>query len=152
MNNEITINVIGNAVSDPERRLTAGGIPVTSFRFACNSRRWDPVAGRSVDNPSSYYTVTCWRQLADNVAGSIVKGQPVVVQGFLKRRVHVRSDGQKITYDDIEARSVGHDLSRGVARFSRTPRGPQLEQAASFENPVERAHDLPVAAAAGAAA
>lgn len=152
MNNEITINVSGNAISDPERRLTAGGIPVTSFRFACNSRRWDPVAGRRVDNPSSYYTVSCWRQLADNVASSVVKGQPVLVQGFLKRRVQVRSDGQKITYDDIEARSVGHDLSRGVARFSRTPRGPQLNQSSSYEDAVESKGDLRAAAVAGTAA
>lgn len=125
MNNEIAINVSGHAVSDPERRVTSGGVAVTSFRFACHSRRWDPSAGRSVDNPSSYYTVSCWRQLADNVTDSVVKGQPVIVQGFLKRRVHVRGDGQRVTYDDIEARAVGHDLSRGVARFARTPRETQ---------------------------
>lgn len=122
MTNEIAINVAGNAVSDPQRRITASGLSVTSFRFACHSRRWDPAIGRTVDSPSSYYTVSCWHQLADNVADSVVKGQPVLVQGFLKRRVYVRDDGQKVTYDDIEARSVGHDLSRGVARFAKTPR------------------------------
>lgn len=131
MTNEIAINVVGHAVSDPERRVTSTGVAVTSFRFACNSRRWDAAAGRSVDNPSSYYTVSCWRQLADNVADSVVKGQPVLVQGFLKRRVHVRGDGQKITYDDIEARAVGHDLSRGVARFARTQHRPGTDRVAT---------------------
>lgn len=126
MSNEISISVVGNAVSDPEHRITTTGVSVTNFRVACNSRTRDVASGRWLDGPSSYYTVTCWRDLADNVARSVVKGQPVMVSGFLRQRTHERADGTKTRYTDIEARAVGHDLSRGNARFERTARGPQL--------------------------
>lgn len=126
MSNEVYVSIVGNAVSDPERRTTATGVAVTNFRFACSSRSQDRETGRWRDGPSSYFQVSCWRELADNVAQSVVKGQPVIVQGFLRQRVHQREDGTRTKYTDIEARAVGHDLCRGVARFERSRRSPQL--------------------------
>jgi single-strand DNA-binding protein len=126
MSNEIGVNLVGNAVSDPELRRTANGTAVASFRIACNSRRKSRETDRWVDGPSSYFQVNCWRDLAVNVAESVVKGQPVVVQGYLTQRVHQRDDGTRRTYTDVEARAVGHDLSRGTARFARTAREPAL--------------------------
>lgn len=122
MPNEIDINLVGNAVSDPELRHTSNGTAVASFRIACNSRRKDRGTDRWVDGPSSYFQVNCWRDLAINVAQSVVKGQPVIVSGYLTQRVHHRDDGTRRTYTDVEARVVGHDLSKGAARFARTPR------------------------------
>lgn len=122
MYNDIEINVVGNVVTDPQLRETADGTPVVSFRIACNSRRWDRDSDRWVDGASSYFQVSCWRELARNVVRSVVKGHPVLVQGHLTQRVLDR-DGRRTTFTDIEARAIGHDLGRGSAQFARTSRG-----------------------------
>lgn len=123
MYNEIEISLTGNVVTDPQLRETADGTAVVSFRVACNSRRWDRSSERWVDGPSSYFQVSCWRDLAHNVVRSVVKGQPVLVLGHLTQRVLER-DGRRTTFTDVEARAVGHDLGRGSAQFVRTSRGP----------------------------
>jgi single-strand DNA-binding protein len=65
--------------------------------------------------------VSCWRTLADHVVASVHKGDPVVVAGRLRVREWTDGDRQG-THVDIEARSVGHDLSHGVTRFERLRR------------------------------
>jgi single-strand DNA-binding protein len=67
--------------------------------------------------------VSCWRKLADNVAMCLRKGDPVVVKGRLSVRAYEK-DGMPRTEVDVDASSVGHDLSRGVAHFQRTKRVP----------------------------
>ena len=68
-------------------------------------------------------TVICWRKLADNVALCIRKGDPVVVKGRLSVRPYEK-DGVPRIVVEVDATSVGHDLSRGAAHFQRTKRAP----------------------------
>ena len=66
--------------------------------------------------------MTCWRRAAENVADSLAKGQPVVVHGRLRENRY-EVDGQPRTSLEIDASTVGHDLSRGVARFRKVAPG-----------------------------
>ncbi len=66
--------------------------------------------------------MSCWRRAADNVVDSLVRGQPVVVHGRLRGRSY-EVEGQRRTSLEIDAITVGHDLSRGVARFRKTVSG-----------------------------
>lgn len=55
---------------------------------------------------------------------------PVVVHGRLRSREVERACGEashKMHYQDIEARSVGPDLARGVASFNRVKRQAVVE-------------------------
>jgi single-strand DNA-binding protein len=116
------LTVCGNVVADPIRRETRNGHAVTSFRIASTSRRYDSEAGRYVDSSTLWVNVTCWRSLAENVAASIRKGQPVVVTGrYTCREYTTPNDELRMNYD-LEATSVGHDLSRGTTQFARTVR------------------------------
>src|SRR5262249_45181533 len=47
------------------------------------------------------------------------KGDPVVVKGKLSVRTYSGKDGMPRTAVEVEASSVGHDLSKGVAQFAR---------------------------------
>jgi single-strand DNA-binding protein len=87
------------------------------------------------DGPTSFVTVLCWRTLADNVAVCLRKGEPVLVRGRLRVREYESKDGSRGTETEVDASSIGHDLSRGVAHFSRTRRAPGETAAESAEAP-----------------
>jgi single-strand DNA-binding protein len=74
------------------------------------------------DGLTSWYSVACWRDLADNAAGSLAKGDPVVVYGKQVVRDWETDEGKKGTEVSIDAMSVGHDLRRGQAKFTRIKR------------------------------
>lgn len=127
--NDTVITVTGNLVTMPFRRLLDSGASVTSFRMASTARRFDPDTKGWVDANSFYVRVSCWRQLADNVARSLVKGDPVVVQGRISTH-NFEVDGQKRSSTEIEALAVGPDLTWGQADFHRIRRestpGPEM--------------------------
>ena len=75
-----------------------------------------------------FLTVSCWRSLADNLqACELQRGDPVIVTGKLRIREYVK-DGQRRFSAQIEATTVGHDLSRGIARFQRSQRSAGLPE------------------------
>lgn len=128
--NDITFPIIGNVVNDVQLRFTRSGDAVASFRVAATARRFDRANERWVDGDTHYFTVSCWRSLAQNVLKTITKGMPVVVVGRLRSREVQRPCGDHahpVRYFDIEAFSVGPDLSRGIATFTRMKREAVVE-------------------------
>jgi single-strand DNA-binding protein len=119
--NDTWMTIVGNVVDEPRRRETKNGHTVTNFRVASTSRRYDREQERWVDNDTLYVTVTAWRAQGDNVAESLHKGQPVVVYGRYYTRDYRVNDQVRTSYE-LEATAVGHDLSRGVALFTRMNR------------------------------
>jgi single-strand DNA-binding protein len=83
--------------------------------------------GDWVDGPTSWFSVTCWRALADHVRDSVRKGDPVLVHGRLRADVWKREDGQSSVSYVVDATYVGHDLSRGTATFVRMARPERAE-------------------------
>ncbi|UQX89636.1 single-stranded DNA-binding protein [Jatrophihabitans telluris] len=65
--------------------------------------------------------MACWREQADNVAASLQKGDPVIVVGKLASHQYVRGEENRINFE-ITAQSVGPDLSRGSATFTKRRR------------------------------
>ena len=118
MNNS-TIQAIGNVATEIRFNTTPEGIPVASFRLAATERKFDRETSRWVDGEVNWYTVSCWRALAENVASSIQKGDPVFVIGRLNVRTWER-DERSGTSVDITADIVGHDLARGTSTFIRS--------------------------------
>ncbi|MCW2639513.1 MAG: single-strand binding protein [Dactylosporangium sp.] len=117
---DTTVTIVGNALNAPELRRTSGtNTLVASFRVASTSRRYDRDSGRWVDGPSLRVRVNCWRRLAEGVTQSVVTGDPLVVTGRMFTRDWVGEDGQHRVSYELEAIAVGHDLSRGFAKFSR---------------------------------
>ncbi|HEU5036430.1 MAG TPA: single-stranded DNA-binding protein [Nocardioides sp.] len=117
--NDSTITVRGWLGADVDLR-TAGEVPVASFRLACTPRRFNPRTETWSDSGTQWFTVTCWRSLGENVAASLRRGDPVVVQGRLELRRYVNSNNVEVEALEIEAAAVGHDLARGTSSFTRT--------------------------------
>jgi len=62
------VTVVGNVTRDPELRYTPNGSSVASFGVAWN-RRYER-NGEQIEDVS-FFDITCWASLADNVAASI---------------------------------------------------------------------------------
>jgi single-strand DNA-binding protein len=132
MIHEAQVNVAGYVATDPKFKKVAGDISSAKLRVAYTARRRDRETGEWSDGPTSFVTVQCWRTLADNVKVSVHKGEPVLITGRLQIRRFEDQEGAARTAVEIEAMSIGHDLTRGVAQFSRT-RWPSATAAAATE-------------------
>jgi single-strand DNA-binding protein len=114
------VTLLGNVMTAPEwRRTAATGTYVVTFRFASTSRRFDRASERWIDGDSLRLKVACWRKLGQNVFHSVQLGDPLLIQGRLYSRDWTDGDGNRHTSYELDALSVGHDLSRGVAQFAR---------------------------------
>jgi single-strand DNA-binding protein len=133
MSNDANIDLAGFVASEPSFRRLATGTSHAKLRVAYTERRLNRETGEWGDGPTSFVTVLCWRTLADNVAMCLRKGEPVLVRGRLRVRGYEGKDGSRGTETEIDASSVGHDLSRGVAHFSRTRRAAGETAAESAE-------------------
>lgn len=120
--NDALITVIGFVAAEPHFEVLSSGTSLLSLRIGSTPRRFDRDLGQWRDEDPMFLTVTCWRSLATNLQESDFKrGDPVIVTGRLRIREYAK-DGQTRFSAQIEATTVGHDLSRGVARLQRSQR------------------------------
>jgi single-strand DNA-binding protein len=147
--NETHMTLVGNIATDVRSTTSQTGIPLTSFRVASTTRRLDKGRGWS-DVDTLFVTVLCWRQLAEHVAASFAKGDPVVVTGRVRMRQWISEDGRSGTAFELEAVAAGHDLARGVSSFTRARRAEQPPRSAADPAPVAAAPAATVAVGSAA--
>lgn len=119
MINDAHISLAGYVATQPVRRATSTGVPSVTMRVAWTPRWMDRATGEWTDGQTSYVSVLCWRKLAENAAVCLRKGDPVVIRGRLSVRPYEDRQGTQRTAVEVDAFSVGHDLSHGVAQFQR---------------------------------
>lgn len=117
MLNETRVALRGNVATEPVLKVTQQGTTVCSFRLAVTARRYSTSDSKVVDAETSWYTVTCWRSLAENAVASLSTGQGVVVHGRLRVRDFVH-EAQPRTSADVTADALGHDLTWGTSSFT----------------------------------
>lgn len=120
--NETEVTVAGRVVADPEHRTTRSGMQFTTFRVASTVRRRNR-EGVYVDGATSFYNVAAYRSLGMNSHVSLRKGDPVVVHGRLTISTWQRADESWGSSADVEAVSVGHDLTFGTTDYAKVIRG-----------------------------
>jgi single-strand DNA-binding protein len=104
------ITLQGLIATTPRHLVTQDGLAITSFRIA------EQNDGTEITN---WFTVTALKDLALNAYSSLSKGDRIVVSGTLK--VRDWDNGERSgTSVEIEADSIGHDLSWGTSTFTRT--------------------------------
>lgn len=105
--------VVGNVTRDPELRFTQGGMAVASFGVAWNKRKQDG------EEEVSFFDVTCFRSLAENVAESITKGTRVVITGTLQQRSWENQEGERRSKVEILADEVSPSLRWASAEIRK---------------------------------
>ncbi len=143
MINEAQVFLAGYVATEPTYRTTTRGKSEAQMRVGYTPRRVDRDTGEWADGPSSFVSVKCWGRLANNLAVCLRKGEPVVVMGRMQVRPYEAKDGSTRLSVEVFASSIGYDLARGVARFSRT-------RASSGETAADRqSNGLPAADGGG---
>jgi single-strand DNA-binding protein len=129
------VTLVGFVAQDPIQRPTKNGVLVTDLRVGATPRVQDRVTNEWRDGITSYYDVSCWRRLGENVRASLRKGDPVMIKGRFRSRTFTDKNGVTRTVIDIVADTVGHDMNRGVANYLRQPRPVAADGDAAAETP-----------------
>jgi single-strand DNA-binding protein len=115
-NNGATVTLAGRVAKEPSFTLV-GNKPKATIRVAWSPRYRDRVTGEWKDGSTSFANVECWRNLASNVKASLCKGNAVVVTGRLRVREFEDREGRRRISVEIDAESIGHNLSSGVTHL-----------------------------------
>lgn len=121
MANDTPITVVGNLTADPNLRFTGSGVAVVDFTVASTPRTFDRNSGQWRDGETLFLRCSAWRDYAENIADSLVKGTRVVVTGRLVQR-NYEVEGQKRTSYEIQVDEVGPALRYAKAQVTRNPR------------------------------
>lgn len=131
------ITLIGNLTADPELRFTPSGKAVADFTVANTPRKFDKQRGEYVEGESMFLRCSAWKQLAENVAGTLAKGSRVIVQGKLKARSFEDKDGNRRTVFEVDVFEVGPSLRFATANVQRNQ--PQQAQQSQWTQPQQQA-------------
>ena len=116
-----TITLVGNLTRDPELRFTPSGLATATLGIAVN-RSWRNKQTNEWDEAVSFFDVTCWAQMAENVAESVTKGTRVLVTGRLEQRSWETNDGEKRSKVEIVAEEIGPSLRFATAGVTKNER------------------------------
>lgn len=115
------VTLRGRLGRDPELRFTKTGKPVTSLSVVTDRRQKNQNGDwESVD--TTWWRVTCWDQLAENVAESLHKGDAVVVVGSASMQDFQTKEGDTRQSLSVNAWTVGADLRWATAATTRPDR------------------------------
>jgi single-strand DNA-binding protein len=108
MNNLNQIYLLGNLTKDPEIKYTNEGMAITEMGLAIN-KRWKDNNGEDVEIVD-YFNVTSWNALAENCAGTLRKGDRIIVSGHLNLRSWESKEGKKYNIINVTADVVAASL------------------------------------------
>ena len=115
-----TVTLISNFTEDPKLRFTANGAAVANLLpVTPRVRQGD----QWTDGETSFFRVSCWRQLAENVTETLGKGARAIVIGRLRMRSWETPEGDKRTLVEVEADEVAPSLRWAVAKPERAANG-----------------------------
>lgn len=127
MSNNVA-TLIGNITGDVELRYTPQGVAVANFSLAVNSRT--KVKGGDneyEDKLDGFFRVNVWRQMAENVAESLNKGDRVIVTGPIIVREYETDNGKGKSVE-ITATEIGASFLFATAEITRTSKKSRDEE------------------------
>jgi single-strand DNA-binding protein len=116
-----TVTLVGNLTRDPELRYTPSGQPIANVGIAVN-RVWNDRSTNERKEQTSFFNVTAWGTLGENVAHSLQKGARVIVNGRIEQRSYETQDGEKRTVVDVIADEIGPSLRWATVDISKNER------------------------------
>lgn len=115
-----SITLTGRLVADPELKFAASGIAILKARVVTSGRKKTDNGWEDVD--TTFWSVSAFRQLAENVAESLSKGDEVIVVGKVKQREYQTAEGEKRSVTEVTADAFGPNLRSATARPNRISR------------------------------
>jgi single-strand DNA-binding protein len=104
------IIIVGNLGRDPELRYTPQGIAVCNISLATNEKKRDKSG--EMQDVTTWFRVTLWRNQAENAAKYLTKGSPVYIEGRLGVEEWTDRDGNNRYTLEVQASDM-HFISAG---------------------------------------
>jgi single-strand DNA-binding protein len=98
-----SITIVGNVTRNPELKFVGTGLAIARFSVAVSRKVKE-------EEKTSFFDVSAFGSLAENVANSVLKGTRVIVQGTLEQSTWETEAGEKKSKVEIKAEAVGPDL------------------------------------------
>ena len=131
--------LIGNLTKDPE--VSIGSNDLTNCKFSI------AVTRRYGAKETDYFSVVCWRGMAENCGKYLRKGSKVGVCGSIQTKTYETSDGVKRYTVEVVADEVQFLSTRAESEVNELPEAAasNLKPAAKIADlkPVEGDEDLP---------
>jgi single-strand DNA-binding protein len=113
----------GNLADDPQVRFTPTGSQITELTVLVNRRRQND-AGEWVDDEPTRHTCKAFRQLGENIADTLAKGDRVLVVGTVVTDTwNDKHTGDKRTRQAVLVDAIGPSLRWATATITRAQRG-----------------------------
>ena len=133
MTRQLELVVQGVLGTTPVVSRTPSGRAYCRFRLATTPTFRTSEGWR--DEETVWFTAKAWGPLAENLARSLRKGDPVLLVGrFTQERWSSRLRGETIT-NVLTVAAGGHDLNRGETRFMKIERADAARTAPSAPTP-----------------
>lgn len=108
--------LVGNVTRDPEVRFTQSGKAVASFGLAVN-RRFQ--VNNEWQEETSFFDITAWGDLANNIVETVSKGTRLIVSGRLTQRTWQNDAGENRSKVEVVADDCGPSLRWARAEVVR---------------------------------
>lgn len=135
-----SVTVVGNITRDPELRFTPNGTPVANIGIACN-RRWMDRSTNEWKEETSFFNVTAWAEMAENIGNSLAKGDRIIVTGRLEQRSWETDQGDKRSVVEIRADEIGPSLRWATANVEKNERRGADQSAGGSGRPTQNQPD-----------
>ena len=126
------IIIVGNLGRDPELRYTPQGVAVCNFSMATNEKKRDKSG--EMQDVTTWFRVTLWRNQAENAAKYLTKGSPVYIEGRLGVEEWTDRDGNNRFTLEVQGTEMHFIGARGAGDEYTGPSAP-----AEFAGPSDRA-------------
>lgn len=120
MAGEIPVTVVG-AITEPTLRFSQSGKAIASFSLATTPRVKD--GDNWVDGETTWFRISAFDQMAENIAESLVKGDRVMVMGRFKTRSYTTDAGEQRSGLELVADEVAPTLRWATAKPQKTGSG-----------------------------
>lgn len=117
---DTSVTIVGNLTRPPELRFTQSGKAVANLGVACNRLVSRP--GEERKEETSFFNVTAWDSLGQNVADALNVGDRVVVTGRLQQRSWETDEGDKRSTVEITAEEIGASLRWATVEVTKNPK------------------------------
>lgn len=132
------ITIMGRLVSDPELRTTSAGVPVCTFRIACDRDFKNKQTG---ERETDFINIVTWHSTAEFVSRNFSKGRMILCDGRFQIRPYTDKEGNKRTAAEVVADSVYFADSKREGNESYAP--PTKEDDPFHGIDVEDSDDIP---------
>jgi single-strand DNA-binding protein len=128
------IIIVGNLGRDPELRYTPQGVAVCNFSLATNEKKRDKSG--EMQDVTTWFRITLWRNQAENAAKYLTKGSPVYIEGRLGVEEWTDRDGKGRYTLEVQGTEM-HFISAGARGASDEYSG-DSSAPAEFAGPADR--------------